>query len=120
MSIDVKQLLKVAKQAVTNKHHKIAIEKCEVIKMKHLCLLSCSLSRFLIKEILQEDPKNYTALLVMAAAYQETNVPMAVKYLRMATECGSKDPTNAYLGLLKHAPNNEIPAIAAKLLKYAP
>lgn len=120
MSVDAKQLLKVAKQALTNKHHKIAIEKCEVIEMQHLCLLSCSHSCFSIKEILQEDPKNYTALLVMAAAYQDTNVPLAVKYLRMATECGSKDPTHAYQGLLKHAPNNEIPAIAAKLLQYAP
>lgn len=32
MSIDVKQLLKVAKQALSNKHNKIAIEKCEVIE----------------------------------------------------------------------------------------
>lgn len=68
---------------------------------------------------MQEDPKNYTALLLLAAAHQDTNVSAAVKYLRQATEC-SKDPTHAYLGLLKHAPNNEIPAIAAKLLKYAP
>lgn len=35
MSIDVKQLLKVAKQALSNKHNKIAIEKCEVIGMHH-------------------------------------------------------------------------------------
>lgn len=55
----------------------------------------------------------------MGAAYQDTDVQMAVKYLRKATEC-SKDPTHAYQGLLKHAANNEIPAIAAKLLVYAP
>lgn len=36
MSIDVKQLLKVAKQALSNKHNKIAIEKCEVIGTHHL------------------------------------------------------------------------------------
>lgn len=55
----------------------------------------------------------------MAAAHQDTNVQVAVQYLRTATEC-SKDPTHAYQGLLKLAPNGEIPAIAAKLLKYAP
>lgn len=36
MSIDVKQLIKVAKQALSNKHFKIVIEKCEVIEMMEL------------------------------------------------------------------------------------
>lgn len=31
METGIKQLLKVAKQALDNKHNKIAIEKCEVI-----------------------------------------------------------------------------------------
>lgn len=76
-------------------------------------------SCFDLQEVLQVDPKNYTALLLLAAVYQDTDVPAAVKCLRKAVEC-SKDPSAAYLGLLKHAPNNEIPAIAEKVLKLAP
>lgn len=72
-----------------------------------------------LQEILKEDAKNYAALLLIGAAYQDDNPPMAVKYLKKATEC-SKDPIHAYQGLLKCAPIDEIPEIAKNYLKAAP
>lgn len=69
--------------------------------------------------MLEAEPKNYTAYLLLAAVHQETNVELAVKYLRTATKC-TKDCTAAYLGMLKYCPNEEIPDVAKKVLKIAP
>lgn len=69
--------------------------------------------------MLEQDPKNYNAYLLLAAAHQETNPQLAMKYLRSATKCG-KDTSQAYIGLLKFCPNEEIPDVARNVLKLAP
>lgn len=94
------------------------------------------------KQVLQEDNNNATVYLLLGAIYKDDNpkevsvalIPIggqilikaiifvslqAVKFLKEALKC-SKDPTFAYIGLLKCAENDELPEICRKVLEHAP
>ncbi|XP_031639627.1 tetratricopeptide repeat protein 37-like, partial [Contarinia nasturtii] len=99
MSREIKQLLKEAKQAFGEKQFKIAEEKCH--------------------DVLNVDPMNYHANLLIGAINQETNPTKAAEHLYKATECPG-DASVAFQGLLKCVPNTEMPDVCKKYLQRVP
>ncbi|CAD7078460.1 unnamed protein product [Hermetia illucens] len=98
-SKSVKNALKEAREFIKNKDFKQAIEKCQAV--------------------IKEDPKNYMGLVLMGAAYQDTDKKEAASSLRKAVNCGV-DPTLALQGLANCADVEELPEIYRKLLKLVP
>ncbi len=59
------------------------------------------------------------ALILLGAAYQDSDKQQAAKYLKLALKV-TDDPTIAIQGLANCAENVELPDIYAKLLKLTP
>lgn len=75
MSKETKQLIKDAKQAFKDKQFQIVDSKCNV--SEGFCILNvdwiCQTKTFIEQEILNEDPNNYYANILLGAVYQENN-----------------------------------------------
>ncbi|XP_055859258.1 tetratricopeptide repeat protein 37 [Episyrphus balteatus] len=95
----VKQTLKEVRDAIKNGNNSLAIDKCQ--------------------ELLKADPKNYMGLILLGAAYQNTDQKQAAFHLRKAVSC-STTPTLALQGLANCAPKDELPEIYEQLLDHVP
>uniref|UniRef100_T1GX98 Uncharacterized protein n=1 Tax=Megaselia scalaris TaxID=36166 RepID=T1GX98_MEGSC len=71
-------------------------------------------------DILNSDSKNYMALLLMGASYQENDKEKAAVYLRRAVKESPENPTVALQGLSSCAEVEELPNIFGKLLNLVP
>ncbi|XP_055387036.1 tetratricopeptide repeat protein 37 [Condylostylus longicornis] len=101
MSKEVKAALKEIREAIKNKDNTAAIKKCE--------------------ELLKNDPKNYMGLVLMGAAYQESDKKTAAKYLKQAVECvKDTDALLALQGLANCADAEDLPNIYQKLIRLVP
>ena len=69
---------------------------------------------------MREDDKNYMALVLIGAAYQDIDKKQAVKYLKTALTCTKEPPIVALQGLSNCAEINELPDIYEKLLTLTP
>ncbi|XP_053963021.1 tetratricopeptide repeat protein 37 [Anastrepha ludens] len=99
-SKETKAILKEVREAIKTENFNDAIEKCEAL--------------------LQDEPNNYMAYLLLGAAYQNSNKDQAAKYLRKAVEFSPAAPTVALQGLANCAPLNELPKIYEQLLDLVP
>lgn len=74
---------------------------------------------FLSQEVLKSDNDNYMALILIGAAYQDTDKATSAKYLRKAVS-NTNEPLIALQGLSNCAPNEELLEIYEKLLELTP
>uniref|UniRef100_A0A182SEK3 Uncharacterized protein n=1 Tax=Anopheles maculatus TaxID=74869 RepID=A0A182SEK3_9DIPT len=98
-SKEAKAALKEAREAVKNKKFSDAIKLCN--------------------KVLKEQDDNYMALLVMGAAYQDSDKKEAATYLKRAVNC-TTDPTVALQGLAGCVDDTELPDVCEKLLTLVP
>ncbi|KAJ6641678.1 Tetratricopeptide repeat protein 37 [Pseudolycoriella hygida] len=98
-SKEVKNMLKEAREAIKAKDFPAAIVKC--------------------KKILEQDENHYMALILMGAAYQESDKQQAASYLKLALKVAD-DQTIALQGLANCAESVELPSIYEKLLTLTP
>uniref|UniRef100_T1GXD9 Tetratricopeptide repeat protein n=1 Tax=Megaselia scalaris TaxID=36166 RepID=T1GXD9_MEGSC len=99
-SSQIKQLLKEIRLDIKGKNFPEARKKCD--------------------DILNSDSKNYMALLLMGASYQENDKEKAAVYLRRAVKESPENPTVALQGLSSCAEVEELPNIFGKLLSLVP
>ncbi|XP_037044257.1 tetratricopeptide repeat protein 37 [Bradysia coprophila] len=95
----IKNTLKEAREAIKIKDFPSAIQKCT--------------------KILETDENHYMALILLGAAYQDSDKQQAAKYLKLALK-SADDPTIAIQGLANCAENSELPDIYDKLLNLTP
>ncbi|XP_035891257.1 tetratricopeptide repeat protein 37 [Anopheles stephensi] len=98
-SKEMKAALKEAREAVKNKKFSDAIKLCN--------------------KVLKEQDDNYMALLLMGAAYQDSDKKEAAAYLKRAVKC-STDPTLALQGLASCIDDAELPDVCEQLLALVP
>uniref|UniRef100_A0A2M4CZT0 Putative tpr repeat-containing protein n=1 Tax=Anopheles darlingi TaxID=43151 RepID=A0A2M4CZT0_ANODA len=98
-SKEAKALLKDAREAIKNKKFSEAIKLCN--------------------KVLKEQNDNYMALLLLGAAYQDSDKKEAAGYLKRAVAC-TDEPTVALQGLSNCADDTELPGVCEKLLSLTP
>ncbi|XP_053658308.1 tetratricopeptide repeat protein 37 [Anopheles marshallii] len=98
-SKEAKSALKEAREAIKNKKFSDAIKLCN--------------------RVLKEQDDNCMALLLLGAAYQESDKKEAATYLKRALAC-SMDPTVALQGLAGCVDDTELPDVSEKLLTLLP
>ena len=69
---------------------------------------------------MKADPENYMALLLLGAAYQETDKKEAAKYLKKAEKVSKEPPIVALQGLLNCVEDDDMAEILGKLLQLVP
>ncbi|XP_050089380.1 tetratricopeptide repeat protein 37 [Anopheles aquasalis] len=98
-SKEAKASLKDAREAIKNKKFSEAIKLCN--------------------KVLKEQNDNYMALLLLGAAYQDSDKKEAASYLKRAVAC-TDEPVVALQGLSNCADDSELPGVCEKLLSLVP